>query len=43
MTDIGKLWWVGMAVIVCVVFPIAAIIVLFILGAAVMAGGTSGN
>lgn len=40
---VDKLWWFGMAVIFLVVFPTMAIIVLALLGAAVMAGGASGN
>ncbi len=37
-----KLRWIGLAVIFLVIFPAVGIIVLVLLAAAIMVGGTSG-
>ncbi len=37
-----ELMWIGLAVIFLVIFPTVGIIVLVLLAAAIMAGGTSG-
>jgi len=36
-----KIWWIGMIIIFLVIFPTVAIIVLAILFAIIMAGGSS--
>ena len=37
----GKIWWIGMFIIVCVVFPVVAVITIGIVLAFIMGGSVT--